>query len=56
MPELPETGRRYLGDTARVRLASPGIERYPRRRGPGARVTVAVLVAAALLAAALLLR
>jgi hypothetical protein len=46
MPELRDTGRRYLGETQRARLASPGLERYrsARRSGP------AVLLAAAILA------
>jgi hypothetical protein len=51
LPELPETGRRYLGDTMRARLASPGIERYGRRRGSGGRVVLALLAIAALVAA-----
>lgn len=51
LPDLPDTGRRYLGDTMRVRLASPGIERFERRRGSGGRVFAAVLVVAALVAA-----
>jgi hypothetical protein len=49
MPELPDTGRRYVEQTARARLASPGIERYARARGSG-RIVAAVLLAAALLA------
>jgi len=56
LPDLPETGRRYLDHTARARLASPGIERYERRRGHGVRIVVAVVLAAALLAAMLILR
>jgi hypothetical protein len=35
----------------RARLASPGLERYPRRRGRGGRVLVALLAIAALVAA-----
>ncbi len=53
LPELPETGRRYLGDTMRARLASPGIERFGRRRGSGGRVLAALLAVAALVAAML---
>lgn len=49
LPDLPDTGRRYVEDTIRARLASPGIERYQGRRGPGARIALAVLVALALL-------
>ncbi len=56
LPDLPDTGRRYVDQTLRARLASPGIERYTPRRGRGAEVTVAVLIAAALVAAVLLLR
>ncbi len=55
LPSLPQTGRRYLDETLRARLASPGVERYPGRRGHGGRVVVAVLLAAALVALMLLL-
>lgn len=61
LPDLAATGRRYLDDTRRARLASPGIERFvPPRRG-GRAVALAVglllaLVAALLLAAAWLAR
>jgi hypothetical protein len=50
MPDLRDTGRRYLEETQRPRLASPGMERYlpARRQGPG------VLAVAAILAAALI--
>ena len=49
MPELADTGRRYLDDTLRARLASPGIERYRReRRGGGAALAALALVAAAI--------
>lgn len=50
MPDLPETGRHYVEHTTRARLASPGIERYARRRGHGLRIAVAILVAAGLVA------
>ncbi len=52
MPALPDTGRHYLDQTRRARLASPGIERFvrERRRAPRA-VVVALLLAAALIAA-----
>ncbi len=57
LPDLPETGRRYVEHTARARLASPGIERYaPRRQGNGPRIAAAILVAAALVAAMLYFR
>lgn len=48
MPELRDTGRRYLEETQRPRLASPGLERYlpAQRRGPGALALAAVLAAA----------
>jgi hypothetical protein len=53
LPELTETGRRYRDDTMRVRLASPGIERFASRRGNGGRVALAVVAIAALVAAML---
>ncbi len=56
LPDLPETGRRYVEHTARARLASPGIERYAPRRRSGARIALAILAALALVAAMLLLR
>ena len=56
LPDLPETGRRYVEHTMRARLASPGIERYGGRRGSGGRVVLAALVVAALVAAMLWLR
>ena len=49
MPELPDTGRHYLDETRRARLASPGIERYVAARGRGS----GPLLAAGLLLAAL---
>ena len=55
LPELPETGRFYLENTQRARLANPGVERYrlaPRSTG-GRAVLVAIgLAALAALAAA----
>jgi hypothetical protein len=51
LPDLPDTGRRYLGDTMRARLASPGIERFARRRGGGGRLFAAFVLVAALVAA-----
>jgi hypothetical protein len=54
MPELPDTGRHYVEQTMRARLASPGIEHFPRRRGRG--VVVVALVAGALVAAMVFLR
>jgi hypothetical protein len=56
LPELPDTGRHYLGDTMRARLASPGIQRYAPKRGHGAQVAVALVVVAAVLIALLFLR
>jgi len=55
LPSLPETGRHYVEDTLRARLASPGLERYPRRHGGPARAVLAVLLAAALVGVMLLL-
>jgi hypothetical protein len=55
LPSLPDTGRRYVEQTQRARLASPGVERYAPRRGRGWRVLAVVLAAAALLAAMLFL-
>ena len=54
LPSLPETGRHYVEDTLRARLASPGLERYPRRHGGAARAVLAVLLAAALVGVMLL--
>ncbi|WP_242371269.1 hypothetical protein [Anaeromyxobacter sp. SG26] len=50
MPRLGDTARRYLDDTVRARLASPGLERYrvERKGGAGA---VAVLALVALIGA-----
>lgn len=54
MPELPDTGRRYVEDTVRARLASPGVERFvPAGGRRGLRVALAV-VAGVLLVAAML--
>ncbi len=51
LPELPDTGRRYLDGTQRARLASPGIERFvPERRG--GRLAALGLAALAVLAGA----
>ncbi len=55
LPDLSETGRRYVEQTVRARLASPGIERYAPRRGSGARIVIALLVVAALVAGMLAL-
>jgi len=52
MPALPDTGRHYLDQTRRARLASPGIERFVRDRSRVPRILlVAGLLAAALIAA-----
>jgi hypothetical protein len=54
LPDLPDTGRRYLENTARARLASPGVERYPGARDRrGSRLALAAAVLAALVAAML---
>jgi hypothetical protein len=52
LPDLPDTGRHYVENTVRARLASPGVEKYrPARSGGGGRLAVAVLAVAALVAA-----
>jgi hypothetical protein len=51
MPALPGTGRRYVEETRRARLASPGIERYQRKPGSGRAVAAAVIAVVALVAA-----
>ncbi len=53
LPDLPDTGRRYVENTVRARLASPGVEKYrpARARAGVARVALAVLAGAALVAA-----
>ncbi len=56
LPDLPDTGRRYLDHTVRARLESPGITRYPPRQGPGGRIVLAVILAALVVAAMLWLR
>jgi hypothetical protein len=49
-PELTSTGRRYLAETQRARLASPGLERFEVKRWRAARrLAVAALALAALL-------
>lgn len=54
LPDLPDTGRRYVENTQRARLASPGVERYRRAgRRTGARVALAALGLAALVLAML---
>ncbi len=54
MPALPDTGRRYLDQTRRARLANPGLERFVREKSSGPRILlVAALLAAALIAAML---
>jgi hypothetical protein len=53
LPDLAATGRRYREDTIRVRLQSPGIERYVPKGpalGPAARVVLVVLLAGGLVA------
>jgi hypothetical protein len=51
LPELPETGRHYLDNTQRARLASPGIERYAARGGRGGARAAVILAGAAIVAA-----
>jgi hypothetical protein len=51
LPDLPDTGRRYVENTIRARLASPGVERYRRAGGSGPRFALAVAVVAALVGA-----
>jgi hypothetical protein len=52
LPRLTDTGRRYLDDTIRTRLASPGLERHRvRRKGGATAIVVAALVLVALVAA-----
>jgi hypothetical protein len=51
LPDLPDTGRHYVENTIRARLASPGVERYRRARGSGGRLAIALLVGAVLVAA-----
>ncbi|HEX9241704.1 MAG TPA: hypothetical protein VF875_04620 [Anaeromyxobacter sp.] len=54
LPELPDTGRRYVENTVRARLASPGVERYAgAKRGSSARLFLAAIGLAALVAAML---
>jgi hypothetical protein len=53
LPDLPDTGRYYLDDTMRARLATPGVLRYDRPRRTGVRVALAIAVLAALVAAML---
>ena len=54
MPELPDTGRRYMENTLHARLASPGIERFQRpRERTRSRLWLAVLGLAALVGAML---
>jgi hypothetical protein len=44
LPDLPETGRHYVENTMRARLASPGIERFgPAKDRTGARAVLATL-------------
>ncbi len=52
MPVLPVTGRHYLDETRRARLASPGIERFVREKSRAPRlIAVAAVLVAALIAA-----
>jgi hypothetical protein len=56
LPELPETGRHYVENTQRARLASPGIERYAARRRRSGRIFLVLVLAAAIFAALRFLR
>jgi hypothetical protein len=51
LPDLPDTGRHYVENTIRARLASPGIEKYRAKRRGGVPRVALVLAAAALVAA-----
>ncbi|HEX9052754.1 MAG TPA: hypothetical protein VF841_19665 [Anaeromyxobacter sp.] len=53
LPDLPDTGRHYVENTVRARLASPGVERYRRAGGNGSRLALAAVAIAALVAAML---
>ncbi len=44
MPTLSTTGRRYLDETRRVRLASPGLERFVPARSRAPRMIAAAVV------------
>jgi hypothetical protein len=49
LPDLPDTGRHYVENTVRARLASPGVERFAARgSGAGGRLAVAAVLVAAL--------
>jgi hypothetical protein len=51
MPRLQDTGRRYLEETRRARLANPGLERFVRSAGRGRhRLVLALALLAALMA------
>jgi hypothetical protein len=58
LPDLDTTSRRYVENTGRARLASPGIERFEARRGTrrggGVLAAIAVLALVAALVAAML--
>jgi len=51
LPDLPDTGRHYVENTIRARLASPGIERYASRRRRGAILGWVLVLAAVAIAA-----
>lgn len=56
LPSLSSTGRRYLDETRRVRLASPGIERFvPERKRAPRMIAVAVVLVLVLVGAMLFL-
>lgn len=54
LPDLPDTGRRYLDNTQRARLASPGLERFRGSpAGPVPRLVLGAALVAALVGAML---
>jgi hypothetical protein len=53
MPSLSTTGRRYFDETRRVRLASPGIERFVPSRSRAPRLIAAAVVLALVLVGAM---
>ena len=51
MPALRDTGRHYMDQTRRTRLASPGIERFVREKSRAPRIIAVTLLGLALIAA-----
>ena len=54
MPALRDTGRFYFEDTSRVRLKSPGLERFRPERNEAARAAAIVAAILAVLVGAML--